>query len=188
MPLILFVAFIVVPLVELFVIGQVADVIGLGWTIVVLVADSLLGAVLVRNEGRRAWRAFREALSGGRWPGDEVAQGALVLVGGALLLTPGFVTDVVGLLLVAPPSRRMLSKVLRVRMGGPMVVVDGLGSRWNAARDRAEHAAGASPRRDPGDGDGPATVDVEVLRVERDDERDDERGAGSDGPPAVGGT
>ncbi|MFP5309552.1 MAG: FxsA family protein [Actinomycetes bacterium] len=178
MPLLLFVAFIAVPLVELFVIGQVADVIGLGWTILLLVADSLLGAVLVRNEGRRAWQAFRTALSNARWPGDEVAQGALVLVGGALLLTPGFVTDVLGLLLVAPPSRRVLSKVLRVRLGGPVVVVDGLGSRWNQVRDRSDAAAGADPRAprdgDAGDDDGPATVDVEVLRVERDD------------PPAVG--
>lgn len=178
MPLLLFVAFIAVPLVELFVVGQVADVIGLGWTILLLVADSLLGAVLVRNEGRRAWQAFRTAVSDARWPGDEVAQGALVLVGGALLLTPGFVTDVVGLLLVAPPSRRALSKALRVRLGGPVVVVDGLGSRWNQVRDRTGQAAGADPRA-PGDADagedGPATVDVEVLRVERDD------------PPAAGG-
>jgi UPF0716 protein FxsA len=160
MPLLLLVAFIVVPLVELFVIAQVADGIGLGPTLVLLIVDSVVGAWLVRNEGRRAWQAFRDALADGRWPGDEVAQGALVLVGGALLLTPGFVTDVAGLLMLLPPTRRALARTIRTRMTGPVRVVDGLGGRWNQARQ-----ADPSARRQGDDG----VVDVEVVRVERDE-------------------
>lgn len=161
MPLLLLVAFVVVPLVELFVIAQVADAISLGPTLVLLVVDSLVGAWLVRNEGRRAWQAFRDALAEARWPGDEVAQGALVLVGGALLLTPGFVTDVAGLLMVVPVTRRSLARVIRTRMTGPVRIVDGVGGRWNEAR-RADPTA---RRTTPDDG----VVDVEVVRVERDE-------------------
>jgi UPF0716 protein FxsA len=172
MPLVLFLAFIVVPLIELVVIGQVASAITWGPTIVLLVVDSLIGAWLVRQEGRRAWSAFRSALAEARWPGDEVAQGALILVGGALLLTPGFVTDVAGLLMVAPPSRRALSKVIRSRMTGTVATVDGAGTRWNDARTAG--ARDADPRRRSGGGE---VVDVEVVRVERDE---------PEPPPAVG--
>ncbi len=90
MPLLLVLAFVTVPILELLVIQQVGGWLGLPLTITILLLDSIVGAVLVRREGRRAWSAFRAALGEGRWPGDEVAQGALVLVGGALLLTPGF--------------------------------------------------------------------------------------------------
>lgn len=175
MPLVLFLAFIVVPLIELVVIGQVASAITWGPTIVLLVVDSLIGAWLVRQEGRRAWSAFRDVLAEARWPGDEVAQGALILVGGALLLTPGFVTDVAGLLMVAPPSRRVLSKVIRSRMTGTVATVDGAGSRWNDVRTSG--ARDADPRRRTGAGE---VVDVEVVRVER-DEQEPPPALGSDG-------
>lgn len=117
MALLLLIAFLAVPLVELWVIGEVAGLIGLGWTLLVLLADSLAGAWLVRREGTRAWRAFREALAGGQIPTREMVDGALILVGGALLLTPGFVTDVVGLAAVAPPTRAALNAGLRRRIG-----------------------------------------------------------------------
>lgn len=116
MPLLLVVAFVVVPLVELAVISQVGAAIGFWPTLLLLLADSVVGAVLVRREGRRAWGAFTEALSAGRWPGDEVVQGALVLVGGALLLTPGFVTDAAGLLMILPPTRAFASRLIRARV------------------------------------------------------------------------
>lgn len=166
MPLALFVAFIVVPLVELVVIAQVGSVIGFWPTIVLLVVDSLVGAYLVRREGRRAWESFRTALSELRWPGDEVAQGALVLVGGALLLTPGFVTDVAGLAMVVPVTRSLLSRVLRRRLGPPQVRTfrgtGGPGAPRGRGPGRAGPAAGTGRR--PGD-----VVDVEVVSVERDE-------------------
>ncbi len=81
--------FIVVPLVEIYVIIQVGQAIGPWWTILLLVVDSILGAWLIRHEGARAWRALREALDSGRMPAKELADGALILIGGTLMLAPG---------------------------------------------------------------------------------------------------
>lgn len=181
MPLLLL-AFIVVPIIELAVIGQVRDVLGWPLTLLLLFADSLVGAILVRREGRRAWLAFREALGNGRWPGDEVMQGALVLVGGALLVTPGFVTDVVGLAAVVPASRALLSRTLRGRFTPAPVRIFQQAGRPSGAGSRGPADAGA--RREPGrdqERDGPRSerppgvMDVEVVSIER-----DERGAGSE--------
>jgi UPF0716 protein FxsA len=113
-------AFVVVPLVEIYVLIQVGQVIGAWPTILLLVADSLLGAWIVRREGGRAWRALNEALASGRMPATELADGALILVGGALMLTPGFVTDLLGALVVLPftrpVARRMLARVVARRL------------------------------------------------------------------------
>ena len=122
---VLVVLFLVLPLVELYFLIQVGQVIGAWWTIALLVADSILGAWLVKREGRRAWSALREALGSGRMPHRELADGALVLVGGTLLVTPGFVSDVVGILLVLPLTRpvfrRLLARVVAARLVGGVV-------------------------------------------------------------------
>ena len=110
LPLVLL--FIVVPIAELAVIIQVGQVIGVWWTIALLIADSVLGSVLMRAQGRAAWRRFNEATRAGRVPAREVLDGALVIFGGALLLTPGFITDVLGLLLLIPPTRAVVRRVL----------------------------------------------------------------------------
>jgi len=115
MPLLLVVAFIVVPLVELAVILQVGNLIGVWWTIALLLTVSVAGSWLIRREGTRTWTAFRDALGRGRPPAVEVVDGALVLVGGALLLTPGFVTDIAGLSLVFPPTRAAWNRLIRRR-------------------------------------------------------------------------
>jgi UPF0716 protein FxsA len=170
MPALLVLALVVVPLVELVVILQVGQLIGTGWTVALLVIDSLLGAVLLKRESRRAWHDFRAALSDGRWPGDEVTQGGLVIVGGALLLTPGFVTDLVGFLCLLPPSRAAASRLIRRRLG-PGVVLGGA----SATRDPSTGPpGGAAPGRDGRPGgtrrppsDDPTVLDVEVLGVER---------------------
>ena len=112
MPLLVVLAFLVVPVVELYVIITVGQAIGVLPTVALLLADALLGAALFRREGRRAWQALRVALSEQRVPGREVADGALVVLGGALLLTPGFVTDVFGLLCLLPPTRAVLRRLL----------------------------------------------------------------------------
>lgn len=116
--------FVIVPLVEIYLIVQAGQAIGIGWTILVLVVDSLLGAALLRREGTAAWRALREALSSYRMPARELADGVLVLVGGTLLLTPGFVTDAVGFFFILPftrpLARRALTAVItRKFLGGP---------------------------------------------------------------------
>src|SRR5215213_6870273 len=103
--------FIAVPIAELAVIIQVGEAIGVWWTIALLVADSVLGSLLMRAQGRAAWRRFVAATSGGRAPAREVADGVLVIFGGALLLTPGFLTDVLGLVLLIPPTRALVRRV-----------------------------------------------------------------------------
>ena len=103
---------VVAPLVELYVLIQVGQVVGALWTVAALVAVSLLGAALLRREGWRTWRSFSRASATGRLPAKEVADGALVLLAGALLLTPGFVTDAVGLLLLLPPVRAGVRRAL----------------------------------------------------------------------------
>lgn len=124
----LVVAFVVVPLVEIAVLIEVGQVIGPWWTIGLLVADSIVGGWLVKREGGRAWRALRTALASGRMPAQELADGALVLVGGTLMLTPGFVTDAVGLALLIPPTRAIARRLLRAYVARRLVVV-GAGSR-----------------------------------------------------------
>jgi UPF0716 protein FxsA len=104
--------FVVVPVLEIYVLIQVGQVIGAGWTILLLVADGFLGSWLMKREGSRAWRALREALEKGRMPARELADGALILVGGTLLLTPGFVSDVFGFFCVLPFTRPLARTAL----------------------------------------------------------------------------
>jgi UPF0716 protein FxsA len=123
MPLLVFIAvFILVPLAELYVILKVGDAIGVGWTILLLVADSVLGSLLLRSQGRSVWRRFNTALSDGRMPHREVVDGVLVVFGGAFLLTPGFLTDVVGLLLLIPPTRALIRPLVVRRLGRRVAV------------------------------------------------------------------
>ncbi len=126
--------FVLVPLAEIVVILQVGAAIGGWWTTGLLVADSLLGAWLLKVEGRRAWGEFRTALAEGRWPGDEVAQGALVIVGGTLLLTPGFLTDVVGFLFLLGPTRRIVASRIRARVSRGTVGGSSTGSVGGGGR------------------------------------------------------
>lgn len=108
----LLVAFVVVPLVEIYVLIQVGQVIGAWWTILLLIADSIVGSWLVRREGIRAWRALRAALEERRMPHRELADGVLIVVGGTLMLTPGFVTDIFGILCILPLTRPLGRRVL----------------------------------------------------------------------------
>lgn len=120
---VLMLALLVVPTLEIAVIIAVGRAIG-GWpTLALLVVESAIGAWLVRREGARAWRALSQALSSGRLPAGELSDAALVLVGGTLLLTPGFLTDVVGFTFVLPMTRpvarRLLTRVLERRLLRP---------------------------------------------------------------------
>jgi UPF0716 protein FxsA len=150
LPLVLL--FIVVPIVEIYVIIQVGQAIGALWTIALLVADSILGSMLMRSQGRAAWRRFNEAVANARVPAREVLDGVLVIFGGALLLTPGFVTDIFGLAFLLPPTRAVIRRLLVRRFGGRLIVaVPG------SVRSRTS-------RRDGADVDGTATeVDPRAL-------------------------
>lgn len=145
--------FIVVPIAELAVIIQVGQEIGVLWTVAILVADSILGSILMRSQGRAAWRRFNVALQAGRPPAREVLDGVLVIFGGALLLTPGFLTDILGLSLLIPPTRAVVRRVLVKRFADRMIV---------AARARSRDTGPTHP----GDVDGNA-VDVDVEHLPR---------------------
>jgi UPF0716 protein FxsA len=152
---ILVLAFIVVPLAELAVIIAVGNVLGLLPTLVLLLAISVTGAWLAKREGLAAWRRFQLAVAEGRVPTEEVADGAMVLLAGALLLTPGFLTDVVGLLLLLPPTRAMLRRLVprlaarRLRRRrGRVVIVDGT-ARRTPGSTRVTWGDPEVPGRDP---------------------------------------
>ena len=109
-------AFLVVPFVELFLLIQVGQVVGVWWTILLVLAISVLGSWLVKREGWAAWRRITSRVQTGEVPGDELVDGGLILFAGALLLTPGFVTDVVALALLFPPSRAVVRRVALKRL------------------------------------------------------------------------
>ena len=140
MPLLLIVLFIVVPIAELAVLIQIGELIGIWWTIALLIADAVLGSLLARSQGRAVWRRFNEALQAGRAPAREVMDGALVLFGGALLLTPGFLSDILGAFLLLPPTRALVRALLVRRFADRMVAsmtgprVGGPGARPPRAR------------------------------------------------------
>ncbi len=108
MGVVLFLLLIVAPLVELYVIIQVAHVIGPWQTIALLVVESLIGAWLLKHQGLSVLRRASVAVNEGRVPGKEVVDGLLLLVAGALMLAPGFVGDVIGWLLLLPPTRALI--------------------------------------------------------------------------------
>jgi UPF0716 protein FxsA len=143
MILLLVLVFIVVPIAELYVILQVGDAIGAVPTILLLVADSLLGSLLLRNQGRSVWRQFNDALAEGRMPHRELFDGIAVIFGAAFLITPGFLTDIVGLLLLIPPTRAVLRRFAMARLGRRLGlgVVGGFAGRA-AGRSRRRPVAG----------------------------------------------
>ena len=136
MPLILLL-FIVVPIAELYVIIELGGAIGVAPTLALLIFDSLVGAILLRSQSRAAWERFNRALAEGRMPGREVFEGAMIIVGGALLLTPGFITDVVGLALLLPPTRAIMRSLL-TRAVAKRTGVAWRVSTFGAARARAQ--------------------------------------------------
>ena len=140
MPLFLIVLFIVVPILELYVIIQVGQAIGLWPTLALLLADALLGSFLLKHQGRGAWLRFNEALAQRRFPGREVVDGLLIVVGGTLLLAPGFITDIFGLILLIPPTRAIVRSVLRRFTIGRFAVVGipgGGAASWSSSENRA---------------------------------------------------
>jgi UPF0716 protein FxsA len=149
--------FIVVPIAELYVIIQVGQAIGALPTIGLLVLDSLLGSWLLRSQGRTAWSRFQLALAAGRPPARETIDGALVILGGALMLAPGFITDALGVLLLLPSTRaivrRGLARNLLRRLFGPLANVG-----------RAPDAASRRRRRQDYDVDATAhEIDPPIL-------------------------
>jgi UPF0716 protein FxsA len=151
MGLLLLLAFLTIPVIEIYVIIQVGQAIGAVPTVLLLLVDGIVGAAIVRREGAKAWYALRAAIAAGRVPTREIADGACVVLGGALLLSPGFVTDVVGLFLVLPFTRPIARRLLARTMGRRVRLVTPTG--------------GGGPRRPRGSAYGDV-IDGEVVDEE----------------------
>jgi UPF0716 protein FxsA len=110
--LVLLVLIIGIPTIDVWLIFQVGHQIGALPTLAVLVVEAVIGGLLMRHEGRRAWSALNDAFNSGRMPTGELADAALVLVGGVLLMLPGFATDLIGFLFLLPITRPYARRVL----------------------------------------------------------------------------
>lgn len=145
--------FIIVPIAELYVIIQVGEAIGTIPTLVLLLLDALLGSMLLRHQGRAAWVRFNRAIAEGRLPHKEVFDGVLIILGGALLITPGFITDIFGLVLLIPPTRAIVraisSRIVRRRMAMGEAVF------WTLGRTPPRRPAPEGPGAAPGGRDAP---------------------------------
>ena len=158
MLLIFFLLLVGVPILEIYVIIQVGDAIGVLPTVALLVATSLLGVRLVRSQGRRVVRNFTGAIAAGRPPAREALDGALVFTGGALLIAPGFVTDVFGATLLAPPTRALIRRWIVHHYSGRFMTFVAGGPRG---------APRGGPWRRGGAGGGPG-YDVDGTAVDAD--------------------
>jgi UPF0716 protein FxsA len=136
--------FVVLPVVEIYVLIQIGQVIGAWWTVLLLIADGFFGSWLMKREGGRAWAALRAALTERRMPARELADGALILIGGTLLVTPGFVSDVAGLFCVLPFTRPVARAALTRYLARRLLTG---GSPGSPAAGRSD---GPRTRRRPG--------------------------------------
>ena len=143
MAVVLLFLFLALPIAEIYVIIQVGGAIGIWPTLALLIIDGFVGAALARSQGRAAWERFNRALTAGRIPARETFDGAMIILGGALLLTPGFITDLVGFALLIPPTRDVVRAVL-TRLAGRRI-----GIAWRVAGP-VRGAARRRPGREPG--------------------------------------
>ncbi len=110
------VIFLVVPIVEIYLLIQVGQVIGAGWTVLLVVLTAVVGVALLKHQGLSTLNRAQQKVDTGELPAREILEGMGLLVAGALLLTPGFFTDAVGFLLLFPPSRIYLVRAIMSRM------------------------------------------------------------------------
>ncbi len=164
--------FVVVPAVELALLIEVGGRIGAGNTLLLILATGFLGAALARSQGLRLLQRIQSETSAGRVPGRELMEGAMVLVAGAVLITPGFLTDILGVLCLLPPTRRLLmvglAAWLRRSAAAGHLQVKTFGGPSGAPGGPAHGRGGARPP--PGAGPAGPIKDVE-FEVREDAER-----------------
>lgn len=152
----IFLLLLAMPVVELAVIVQVAEEIGVLETLALLVAISIAGAWLLKQQGLAMWRSLQATMARGEVPTKEATDGAVIVFGGALLLTPGFVTDVFGLLLLLPPTRALVKSSFRKLFAGWAIKRAGpAGKVYSATVTRVRRSPTASPPGDRLPGEGP---------------------------------
>jgi UPF0716 protein FxsA len=165
--------FIVVPLIELYLLLFVGSQIGFWPTVGIVLVTGTLGAALAKREGLRVWHSYREALSQGRLPDEGIVGGLLVLLGGALLITPGMLTDVVGFLLLVPQTRRFVAD--RIRAVISKKLNDGVVQVMSAGPGMGGfvNVNGPGPMDDGFDAGGPMQDPFEVIYERRAYDRGD---------------
>jgi UPF0716 protein FxsA len=129
--------FLVAPIIELYVFVQAANAFGFGRALAAMAVISLVGVWIVKREGLRVWRRFTQLASAGKPVSKEVADGALILLAGVLLIAPGFISDIIGVLLLIPPVRALVRPLLirRSRVRGRIVKA----TYGGAVYDTTEH-------------------------------------------------
>jgi UPF0716 protein FxsA len=121
----LFLLFVLTTTAELFLLLTLAKHVGIEWTLVIIVATALAGSAMVKWQGLGVMRRIRESMTKGVSPADALLDGAMILVAGALLLTPGVLTDALGLALLIPPSRRFFRERVKRWIKGKIRVAGG---------------------------------------------------------------
>jgi UPF0716 protein FxsA len=112
-PLVLLAALLVaIPILEVWLLVKVGQQLGLLPTVLILIAEAIIGALLMRHEGSRAWKALNDAFTQGKVPTGELADAALILVGGILLMLPGFLTDIIGFVFLLRWTRPVARKII----------------------------------------------------------------------------
>jgi len=119
----LFSAFVIVPIIEIMLFYYIGSLIGIGATIAIVIVTAFAGSWLVTRQGRYTWVRIQEEIVAGNPPTAHLVHGAMIVVGGTLLLTPGFLTDIVGLLLMVPGVREALRGWFVRRLQSQWVVV-----------------------------------------------------------------
>ncbi|RMG58091.1 MAG: FxsA family protein [Gammaproteobacteria bacterium] len=157
MPL-LYLAFLLVPLIEIYVLIQVGSVIGALPTVILVVLTAVIGVTLLRRQGLRTWMRAQEQLARGMMPAAELLEGMMLMLAGAFLLTPGFVTDTLGFLLLVPAVRRLL--IQRMMTSG----------RWQTGAGSFRDDAGTPPFTGGGQG---RVIEGEFSRCDDDRQADD---------------
>ncbi len=139
--------FIVMPIVEIAVLLNVGAVIGWIPTILIVILTAVIGTWMLRQQGLATMMSARARMQSGEMPAQEILEGMLLLVGGALLLTPGFVTDAVGFACLIPPSRKLIARYLSRRAQGGFVQFHTQGPQGpGSAANRPFNTAGQRPR------------------------------------------
>lgn len=118
----LFLLFAIVPPLELYLLLRLANIAGIGTTILIVISTAMIGSMLARQQGLLAWWRFRDALAHGRMPSTEIADGLMVIFAAALLLTPGLLTDAIGFTLLIPFTRQFVRRWLVSRVSQNMSV------------------------------------------------------------------
>lgn len=153
------VLFFIVPLIEIYLLIQVGEVIGAGWTILLVVLTAVLGAFLLRQQGLSTLARFQRNMGQGQLPAQEMLEGVVLVVGGALLMTPGFFTDTLGFLCLFPLSRLLIVKALMKRATVSVMGAQSPGGFSQADPFRREDDVTRNPAQSQG-----ATLEGEFQR------------------------